>query len=146
MSLLDFLKIVFLVVFLFSLILTTALYTKKAFVAEKGDAKSDNLPKEQKDVAVNKVHLFVLISTMLLLIVGLILLWIKYPQYKWVIFIPGLPVYLGYLTGALRSISILGNVIKVQSNDDLSPREQAAIQSIAYGIFYLGFLICTHYF
>ena len=138
MSLLDFLKNVFLIVFPFSLILTTALYAKKAFATEKDDVKSDNLPTEQKKIAVNKVHLFVLISALLLLIVGLILLWTKFFQYKWVFIILSLPVYLGYLTGALRSISILGNVIKVQSNDDLSPREQTAIQSIAYAIFYLG--------
>lgn len=136
MILINALKKIFEILFIFSLIISIFVGLREKTPQDR--EKTGEKTKVEEIVWHRRVKILISISVIFVLLIGFIFIWTKYKELSWLFFVFGMPAYLEHVLGTYISLGILGNVINSKDSGKMSARELAAIETLAYAIWFLG--------
>ena len=140
MIILKVIEGIFNILFTISIIISTIAGTKKMFASSSQESTESNVSDNENNKSNWKenVKLVIILSTIIVFIVGVVFIVIKIKNLYWLIIFIGVPTYLERITGAYRSFGIVEKVVKSSDNGKLSFKEQVAIKTLAYALWFLG--------
>ncbi len=140
MIILNQLECIFNILFPTSIIISMIVGIKKVFANPPQEGTENNVSNNENSKSNWKynVKLANKLLTIVALIVGLVLIVINIKKLYWLIIFIGVPVYLERITGIYQSFGIVEKVVKSNDNGKLSFREQVAIETLAYALWFLG--------
>ena len=104
----------------------------------KKDRSSLQHSKEDETSKIESVITTIIVLITIATIIGVFLLIIfKYEKLRWITALAGIPLYLSYVVGTYSSVGIIRNLVQIESKDRLSARENWAIQTISYVLFFI---------
>lgn len=83
------------------------------------------------------ILVIVVIATLAIIIGGIFLVGFEYKILAWILLVACIPFYLSYITGTFISIGIVRNVVQSGTKKPLSEKENLAIQTISYTLYFV---------
>lgn len=139
MIVLGILEGIFNILLPISIIISSIIGMKKMFAGSSQENAESNVS-EQKGNAdwKDNVKVIIKISTIVVFIIGVVLVVVNIKKLYWLIIFIGVPAYLERIVGTYRSFGIVERVVKSSDNGKLSFKEQTAIKTLAYALWFLG--------
>lgn len=140
MIVLDVLEHIFNNLFILYIIISLVAGMKKMFSNSPKESTESN----DSDNVSNKcnwkdnVKLVITLSTLVLFIVVVMFIMMSVKKMYWLIIIIGVPAYLEQIVGTYQSFGIVKKVVKSSDSGKLSFKEQAAINILAYTLWFFG--------
>ena len=140
MIVLNALEHIFNNLFVISILVSVVSGAKKIFSNTSQEEKENTTLSNKKSTICfqDYVKAAIIISALIVFVLGVIIIVIKYKRLYWTIFFLGVPVCLEQITGTYISLGIVGEVVRSKDNSQLSFREQAAIKTLAYVLWFCG--------
>lgn len=140
MTVLDFLKRIFLLVFLLDIFSTTVqdkIESRGQANDVKENASSSKTTKKPNAKWENVINLFLIISVIFLTMALFILVFKSILNHIWIFLLLCAPIWIKYLTGVFIAIGTVGSVVKSNGNGHLSGLERSSIYVFSYAVFFL---------
>ena len=139
MIILNILEHIFHFLFPISIIISLIIETIRNFSVSSEHSDKDTTSNNTKKIHnwKNNVQTAITISTAIIFIFVILLIAIKVKNLYWLIILISVPFYLEQLIVTCQSIGIIQKVIKSNGSDKLSSKEWAAINILAYAIWFL---------
>lgn len=138
MIILNVLENIFKILFPISLIISVVDGGKRIFfnpseINDERDGTDNDKPSWEKNV-----KLGIILSTIALLITGFVFIIANMKKMYWLILFLGVPTYLERIVGTYQSFGIVEKVVKSDDKGKLSFKERAAINTLAYALWFVG--------
>ena len=140
MIILNVLERIFNILFTISIIISAIVGMKKMFASSSQESTESNVSDNENNKSSWKdnLKLAIILSAIVVLIVGVVFIVINIKNLYWLIIFISVPTYLEQITGTYQSFGIVEKVVKSSNNGKLSFKEQVAIKTLAYALWFLG--------
>ena len=140
MIILNVLQRIFNILFLMSIIISVFVGTKEIFtkLSQESDEKNSSNNESDESSWRENIHTAIMLTSVLVLICGIVFIVVNQKELYWVLFLIGVPMYLERIIGTYQSFGIVETVVKSSDNEKLSFKEQTAIKTLAYVLWFLG--------